>query len=384
MKQRRARDEPGKTLTRDHLRRIAAVAHARDLEFVELVGLAELDPAAAFRGAIIRGADLRGQDLSGFDLTGARLIDCRTTGLDLSRAQGVTEATLAGSEHDDTVRLPPAFRNAFWATDVPPSWAEDWGRDKYGPWVSFCVPGTDVRQRMRWIPPGKFMMGSSEDEKGDFGYDAPLHLVTIIGGFWMFETPCREELWRAVMRQMPRRSRGPAFPMTGLSWTEATDFAARLNEALPGIALELPSEARWDYAFRAGTTTSSRFGKRASRTRVLYDLDNSPAEVASLPPNAWGLHELRYDLQEWCQDDWHHFYNGVPDDGSAWTDPPERAEGHVIRGRSWDDDALGILVANRHCGAPGDRSGNLGFRCVRVGSETEQAAPADSPTRRKR
>lgn len=151
-------NEKLKTLTRDHLRRIVAVAHARDLGFVDLVGLAELDPATAFRGAVIRGADLRFQDLAGFDLTGARLIDCRIAGLDLSRALGVTEATLAGSDRDDTVRLSSAFRDAFWATGIPPSWAEDRGRDRYGPWVSFCVPGTQVRQRMRWVPAGEFMI----------------------------------------------------------------------------------------------------------------------------------------------------------------------------------------------------------------------------------
>jgi uncharacterized protein YjbI with pentapeptide repeats len=109
-------NEPPKVLTSDHRRCIVAVAHARDLGLVDLVGLAELDPATAFRCAIICGADLCHQDLSGFDLTGARLIEFRVTGLDLSRAQGVIEATLAGSDRDDTIRLPSFLRDAFWAT----------------------------------------------------------------------------------------------------------------------------------------------------------------------------------------------------------------------------------------------------------------------------
>jgi formylglycine-generating enzyme required for sulfatase activity len=375
-----------KTLTRDHMRRIVAVAHARDLGFVDLVGLAELDPAMAFRGAVIRGADLRLQDLAGFDLTGARLIDCRLAGLDLSRALGVTEATLAGSDRDGTVRLPPAPRDAFWATGVPPSWADDWGHDKYGPWVSFSVPGTQTRQRMRWIPAGELMMGSPEDEPGRFEGESPRHLVTIAQGFWMFETACREELWEAVTGNKPSNSHGPSFPVTGASWTDASDFAERLNGALPGIALELPSEARWEYACRAGTTTPYHFGKRISRKRVRYNRYDGPVEVGGLPPNAWGLHEMHGNVWEWCEDIWDNNYRGAPDDGSARLDPSGDAAVRVIRGGSWRDDARYVRAAFRIRFGPGDRYGNLGFRCARGhgGSGAEVAAPADPARGRKR
>ena len=378
-------NEKLKTLTRDHMRRIVAVAHARDLGFVDLVGLAELDPATAFRGAVIRGADLRHQDLAGFDLTGARLIDCRVAGLDLSRALGVTEVTLAGSDRDGTVRLPPAPRDAFWATGIPPSWAEDWGRDQYGPWVSFRVPG-DVRQRMRWIPAGEFMMGSPKDEPGRFERESPLHRVTIAHGFWMFETACREELWEAVTGKMPGDSLGPSFPVTGVSWTDARDFAERLNGALPGIALELPSEARWEYACRAGTTTPYHFGKRISQKRARYDRYDGPVEVGGLPPNAWGLHEMHGNVLEWCEDIWHRDYNGAPDDGSARLDPSRTTAGRVFRGGSWSDDARWLRAAYRRGDEPGGRRGNLGFRCARGHgvSGAEVAAPTDPARGRRR
>src|ERR1022692_4410464 len=94
------RGDRSMTLTRDHLRRIVAVAHARNLRFVELAGLAELDPAMAFRGAVIRGADLSGQDLAGFDFTGASFIGCDLRGADLSRTLGVTQDMLERANTD--------------------------------------------------------------------------------------------------------------------------------------------------------------------------------------------------------------------------------------------------------------------------------------------
>jgi pentapeptide repeat protein len=111
------------SLTRDHFRRIAQVAHARYLGFADLVGLAELDPATAFRGAVLCG-DLRGQDLSGFDFTGAEFCGCDLTGADLSRVEGVTLEMLDHAVVDETTVLPRPF---FWANGRTPSWAEDWG-----------------------------------------------------------------------------------------------------------------------------------------------------------------------------------------------------------------------------------------------------------------
>ena len=138
-------------LTRDDLRRLAAVAHARGLGFVELVGLAELDPATAFRGAVIQGADLRGQDLAGFDFSGAIFVRCDLTGADLSRTTGVTARMLDGAIHDRATRLPSRLRAAFWS-GAPPVWAEDWGRDRHGKWVSFRISVTRSRSACAGFP----------------------------------------------------------------------------------------------------------------------------------------------------------------------------------------------------------------------------------------
>jgi len=149
---------------------------------------------------------------------------------------------------------------------------------------------------------------------------------------------------------------------------------------LPGIALELPSEARWEYACRAGTTTSYHFGSRISHKFVRYGHSTSagPVEVGSFPPNAWGLHEMHGNIWEWCEDDWHPNYHGAPHDGSAWTNPIPRAARRVLRGGSWISVAQNVRAAFRLWFDPGVRSVDFGFRCVRGPSvsESELAAPA--------
>src|SRR5271157_1610608 len=105
------------TLTRDHLRRIMLIAQSRDSGFVELVGLAELDPATAFQGATMRGADLRGEDLSGFDFTGTNFAGADLTGADLSRARGLTLGMFTGARCDARTRFPLGFPDPFWAPD---------------------------------------------------------------------------------------------------------------------------------------------------------------------------------------------------------------------------------------------------------------------------
>src|SRR4051812_4162403 len=100
----------------------------------------------------------------------------------------------------DKVRLARARR--FWPDGRAPAWADDWGTDQFGRWVSFSVPAADgsrVTQWMRWIPPGKFTMGSPDGEAGRFDGEGPQHEVAFAEGFWLFDTPCTQALWLAVM-----------------------------------------------------------------------------------------------------------------------------------------------------------------------------------------
>ena len=353
------------TLTVSDLRRIARVAHARELNFVDLVRLVKLDPARAFRGAVLRG-DMRGQNLAGFDFTGAEFRGCDLRGADLSDAVGVTPEMLEHAHTDETTILPRAL---FWTRGKAPSWAEDWGRDSFGPWVTFRIPGTDVTQRMRWCPPGEFMMGSPYDEPGRFNNEGPRHCVVLERGFWMFDTACTEALWSAVMNTAPRHPLGPGYPVTHVSWDDARDFVQRLNALLPGLSVDLPSEARWEYAGRAGTDTAYNFGKRVSKKRVRYSSDK-PVEVGSLPANKWGLFEMHGNIWEWCLDHWHGNYDGAPDDGSAWLGA-ERAASRVFRGGSWLVIARIVRAAFRLGDDPAARGGSIGFRCARVQSDSE-------------
>ena len=274
---------------------------------------------------------------------------------------------------------------AFWADGAPPPWAHAWGRDAFGPWVTFGIPGPDggqVTQRMRWSPPGRFAMGSPDDEEGRYPFEGPVHEVVFRSGFWMFDTPCTEALWRAVMRRAPRGARGPAFPVTEVSWNDAQTFVRRLNAAMLGLALCLPSESQWEYACRAGTTTPYSFGPAIDPDRVHFGGGAGPVPAGSLPANAWGLHEMHGNVWEWCADHWHGDYQGAPDDGSAWTAEGGAAE-RVVRGGSWFNDARNVRAAMRGRDPPALRDGGLGFRCARVQDSGAEpvAAPADPASR---
>jgi formylglycine-generating enzyme required for sulfatase activity len=253
-------------------------------------------------------------------------------------------------------------------THTFPLWADDGGEDAFGKWVSFSVTGADgtrVEQRMRWCPPGRFMMGSPDDEEGRYPDEGPRHEVVFARGFWMFETACRQELWQAVMGSNPSSVKGRLLPVTDVSWEDAGKFIERINTR-PGLGLVLPSEAQWEYACRAGTDTAYNFGTEINRKLVNYNGKGS-VPVGSLKPNLWGLHEMHGNVEEWCADAWHDNYDGAPADGSAWVDGA--AASRVFRGGSWYGVARFVRAASRNRGHPDFRDGHLGFRCARVQRE---------------
>ncbi len=276
-------------------------------------------------------------------------------------------------------------RNAFWRSGQPPSWADKdgWGTDDYGHWVTFSITnqqGQQITQKMRWIEPGTFLMGSPEDEPERFDDEGPQHPVAIRQGFWLFDTACTQALWEAVMGQNPSQFKGPGRrPVEQVSWNGCQTFLKQLNERLPGLDLALPSEAQWEYACRAGTTTPFSFGDNITPEQVNYHGDypypggktglyrQETVPVASLPPNLWGLFEMHGNVREWCQDHWHGNYRGAPTDGSAWEDR-DRDTGapRVLRGGSWSDDARIVRAAYRDADLPVNRNGITGFRCARV------------------
>jgi formylglycine-generating enzyme required for sulfatase activity len=408
-------------LTQDHLRRIVRVLRAQNVGFVELVGLAELDPAEAFQGAVLRGADLRGQDLGGFDFSGADLSGVDLTGANLTWTRGVTAEMLAGAYYDSTTGLPATLADSFWSPDARPTWAERWGVDSYGRWVVFSVPAADgslVTQRMRWISHGTFIIGSPDGEEGRFKDEGPQQKIAIAEGFWLFDTPCTQALWQAVMGDNPSRFRSPDRPVESVSFDDARRFIRKLNQRLPGVNLSLPSEAWWEYACRAGTTDATYAGPMeilgknnapvldaiawyGGNSGVEFELDNGDDSsawpdkqyshnkagthpVARKAPNQWGLYDMLGNVWEWCADAWQDSHDGIPLDGSPRT--VRVAASRVIRGGCWVGDARSLRAACRAHDDPADRDVHLGFRCARVqvsvSSDSERRAGRSKPSER--
>ena len=149
-------------------------------------------------------------------------------------------------------------------TGCPPEWATEWGQDRHGVFIAFTL--AEVTQRLRWIPPGRFLMGSPEEEthglaKEDYerewlAREHPQHPVFITNGFWLFDTPCTQALWQAVMGDNPSRFKSPKRPVEQVSWEDVQGFIQRINERIPGLYLALPTEAQWEHACRAGTDTA--------------------------------------------------------------------------------------------------------------------------------
>ncbi|MCX5771635.1 MAG: SUMF1/EgtB/PvdO family nonheme iron enzyme [Candidatus Hydrogenedentes bacterium] len=229
--------------------------------------------------------------------------------------------------------------------------------------------------RMVWIPPGEFMMSSPESEPERDGNERPLHRVAISRGFWLGKYEVTQAQWQAVMAGAPSKFKGDTLPVECVSWDDCHEFIWRLNAKGEGL-FRLPTEAEWEYACRAGTTTPFAFGETISPEQANYNGDGTywngregvyrqqTTPVGSFRPNAWGLYDMHGNVCEWCQDWWHDTYQGAPEDGSAWESPA--GERRVLRGGSWDDTLRNCRSAAREPDTPGSRHGALGFRVVRT------------------
>ena len=302
----------------------------------------------------------------------------------------------------DRILNAPSIIDTAWhplATGCPPAWASGWGQDRWGVFVEFTL--REVTQRLRWIPPGRFWMGSPKEEPGRYDDEGPRHQVTLTEGYWLFDTPCTQALWEAVMGNNPSRFQSPTRPVETVNWNDVQDFLKQLNGRIPDLNLALPSEAQWEYACRAGTETAIYTGELAilsernapaldpiawygGNSGVDFDLDNGydssdwkekqyPHTKAGTHPvkfkraNPWGLYDMLGNVWEWCQDHWHDNYQGAPTDGSAWLSGDADAL-RVLRGGFWDDGTRNVRAAFRGAYRPFHRGGHFGFRCARVRS----------------
>lgn len=243
------------------------------------------------------------------------------------------------------------------------------------------------------IPGGSFLMGSNGEQSEQFKKDIerycskcdgaetakteiPQHKVTV-QPFYMGRLEITQAQWKALMTRNPSNFKKADLPVENISWNEAVAFCKLLSKKT-GQEYRLPTEAEWEYACRAGSTSAFSFGDTINTDLVNYDggfpFGAAPKGVnreTTTPPgslgiaNAFGLYDMHGNIYEWCMDTWHENYDGAPTDGSAWTsggDPKKR----VLRGGAWDVNGYNCRSAYRIADFP-DRRGigpSLGFRVV--------------------
>jgi formylglycine-generating enzyme required for sulfatase activity len=242
--------------------------------------------------------------------------------------------------------------------------------------------GGGVKLEMVAVPPGEFMMGSPETEANRSKDEGPQHRVRINYWFYMGEFEVTQAQWRAVMGTNPSSFKNcDDCPVETVSWDDATEFCRKLS-ARTGREYRLPSEAEWEYAARAGTTTPFAFGETITPEVVNYDGNYPYARAAkgtyrqkTVPggslgvANAFGLFDMHGNVKEWCQDWYHDSYAAIagdaPTDGSAWLSGGEQKY-RVLRGGSWYLNAHDTRSANRFSTSPDNRYHTYGFRVVAV------------------
>jgi formylglycine-generating enzyme len=249
---------------------------------------------------------------------------------------------------------PEADRWRAPVNDFPPRWANAWGDDQYGLWADLTVNG--VTQCMRWIEPGEFVMGSSDDERAAltdknlrewaYGQESAQHIVEISSGFWLADTPCTQAFWAAITDGNPSRLKGSdenvLLPVESVSWNAVEEFLAQLRRLVPQAYATLPSEAQWEYACRAGAQTAYWWGDNADSTRAnMGEAFKQTTHVKHFKPNPWGLFDVHGNVWEWCLD-------AIRDYEKRLEVDPNGGDFRVVRGGSWAASAGGARSACRY------------------------------------
>ncbi|NEO97121.1 MAG: formylglycine-generating enzyme family protein [Symploca sp. SIO2E9] len=252
--------------------------------------------------------------------------------------------------------------------------------------------GNGVQLEMVLIPEGTFLMGSPRTEEWHLKSEEPQHQVNI-KSFFIGKYPVTKAQWIAVaaLPQINRklyspssRLKGEDRPVQRASWYSAVEFCDRLSRHT-GREYRLPSEAEWEYAARAGTTTPFHFGETITTDLANYngnytygngskgEYRRKTTTVGSFGvANGFGLYDIHGNVWEWCADSWHNNYEGAPDDGRVWIDAEKNLNSHrVLRGGSWFLNPGDCRSACRLDVDPGDANVNLfGFRVVCVSAST--------------
>jgi formylglycine-generating enzyme required for sulfatase activity len=255
--------------------------------------------------------------------------------------------------------------------------------------------GNEIGLEMVLIPGGDFLMGSPEDELERSDSESPQHLVNI-KPFCMGKYPVTQEQWQAlaslpqVNRELdpdPSNFKGKNLPVEQVSWYDTVEFCDRLS-CQTGKPYRSPSEAEWEYACRAGTTTPFHFGETITSQLANYNGEatygvgtkgtyrEKTTEIGSFGvANAFGLYDMHGNVWEWCADHWHDNYEDAPTDGSASIGSRDNRP-RLLRGGSWGSDPVLCRSASRYINnLPVNRFNDIGFRVVCVGATARILSP---------
>ena len=226
------------------------------------------------------------------------------------------------------------------------------------------LPG-DVELELVAVGAGEFDMGSEDAEDGRWRAEGPRHRVRI-DGFLLGRFPITQRQWRCLASRPPierdlpaepSRFSGENRPVENIDWHDASELCRRLS-ALLGWTVRLPSEAEWEYACRAGSTTRFHCGETLSPLAANYACESAGATRGShaapgettpvdrFPANRFGLHDMHGNVFEWCADVWHADYGGAPSTDAAWLDDGE-SKYRPLRGGAWCTRAQGCRSAYR-------------------------------------
>jgi formylglycine-generating enzyme required for sulfatase activity len=218
------------------------------------------------------------------------------------------------------------------------------------------------------IEAGCFLMGRDTELKESSPIELPQHKVCIEKPFYLGETEVTQKQWETVMGSNPSKYKGLYKPVEKVSWEDAQEFIKRLNAQEGGTFFRLPTEAEWEYAVRAGSSTLYSFANDAKNLAQYAWFGNegyhgSSEEVGTKKPNQWGLYDMHGNVWEWVQD-WYDpdYYHNSPE-----KDPkgPDSGQYRVYRGGSWVGKAVNLRSALRYSGLPVSRTSDIGFRLLR-------------------
>ncbi len=380
--------------------KLQALEETPETGFISLVKTSGLDPARDLRYLNFETVDFADSKLEGFDFTGARIHGAQFSGAlisgaifdavqwtlpELKAAKDFEEAFVSWRQQKQKPsapkRLSPEWKN-IWGSTTAPEWADEFGTDSYGKWSSFTYAG--VTQVLRYCPPGRFLMGSPEDEGERFDNESPEVGVTFTSGFWLFDTAVSQDLYEAVTGSNPSQFKSPDGPVEQVNLYDAQSFVKRLNELVSGFSCRLASESEWEYACRAGSTTPfnpsvgvSHGGLSITPDEVNYDGNHPygdvpkregrqrtvPVKGGGFTPNNWGIWHMHGNVWEWCEDVWSDSHEDADKSGLARSaSGQEDNQFLVLRGGSWVRNARNCRSAFRGRSRPGVLSGNAGLR----------------------